>query len=632
MESKLEPILNSLVIGVQVLDSQWCWLYVNEVAARQLGEPREDLIGASFLDAFPDGEREELTGLLRRCLCERSSGTVEAAVGRGDGSQRCFEFHVQPLEEGILVTSTDITDRKEIEQELKLARDRAEEREQDIRSIYNTVGNVIFKLSVEPGDQYRFRSINEQFLQVTGLREEDILGKSVHDIIPEPSLSIVLEHYKTAIQERRTVRWEEVSRYPTGELTGEVSIAPNYNTEGECRFLVGAVHDITQRKSDEELLQKKNEELAEARDKAETGEAKIRAFTDQSPMAIYTTDVHGGLVYANTKWLQEAGLSLEAAQGAGWLRAVHPEDRESMRELWKSSVDSKESWSYECRFQDSSGNVTWIDGATNALRDGKGKLIGYTGTNIDITERKLAEKALIENQRVKVIGEMASAIAHDFNNSLQSILGNVEIVLLRGELPGASIKNLENVRSAAMQAAQRASLVQRFSGGPGRKARPTKLNVNSLIEQLLENSKHLWQDELQRDGVPLRIHTQLGDVPPCRGVEGEISAVLLNVLKNSMESMPNGGEIVVRTELHNGGVAITVRDTGIGMDAETRARVFQPFFSTKGFELGRGLGMSGAYGIIQEHGGRISVLATEPGLGTTIEIYLPKMTTEELND
>ena len=126
------------------------------------------------------------------------------------------------------------------------------ESEQRLVSIYNTVEDAIFHLAVEPEGQFRFLSVNSAFLRVTGLSEENVAGKTVNEVIPEPSLTMVLGKYRQAIDEHTVVRWEETSDYPAGRLTGEVSVGPVFDNTGTCTHLVGSVHDITQRKRAEE--------------------------------------------------------------------------------------------------------------------------------------------------------------------------------------------------------------------------------------------------------------------------------------------------------------------------------------------------------------------------------------------
>ena len=145
--------------------------------------------------------------------------------------------------------------------ERKRAEQALRERGQQLSSIYDTVADVIFHLAVERDGRYRFASVNQAFLSVTGLGFDQVVGNRVDEIVPEPSLSLVLEKYGEAIREKRIVRWEETSDYPTGRLTGEVSVAPVFDEAGNCTHLVGAVHDITERKQAEAALAAKNEEL-----------------------------------------------------------------------------------------------------------------------------------------------------------------------------------------------------------------------------------------------------------------------------------------------------------------------------------------------------------------------------------
>jgi PAS domain S-box-containing protein len=159
-------------------------------------------------------------------------------------------------EKAELVFLHDISERRKSEWELL-------RNKQELDSIYNTVGDVIFQLKVEDGNKFRFNSVNKTFSIVTGIDASMVIGKAVSEIIPEPSLSMVLQNYQKAIEQKTVVRWEEKSVYPTGTLTGIVSIAPVFDANGKCTHLVGSVHDITERKSIEDKIKKLNEELEE---------------------------------------------------------------------------------------------------------------------------------------------------------------------------------------------------------------------------------------------------------------------------------------------------------------------------------------------------------------------------------
>jgi len=254
------------------------------------------------------------------------------------------------------------------------------------------------------------------------------------------------------------------------------------------------------------------------------------------------------------------------------------------------------------------------------------KKVGYTGTNYDITERKLAEKAVMENQRISVIAEMTSAVAHDFNNSLQAMIGMVELLNFQPNLSEKAKKYISNLKKIIKDTGQRAQVLQRFGGTGSTEQHYSEIDINAQFQSLISNSKHLWKDDV--NGNIIEINSELGVIPLAYGIEGEINAVLLNIIRNSIDAMPNGGTIFIKTEQSSENIIITIRDTGIGMDSETQAKIFQPFFTTKGYDLGRGLGMSGAYSIIKEHGGKIYIKNSELGKGTTIEVLLPFVKSE----
>ncbi|HLG35222.1 MAG TPA: PAS domain S-box protein, partial [Bacteroidia bacterium] len=135
----------------------------------------------------------------------------------------------------------------EKEEQRKRTEEIIHEREQSLSSIYNTTADIIFVLEIEKSERYLFSSVNNAFVRTTGIPHNAVIGKYVNDIVPQPSLNLVLEKYKEAIEQKKIVRWEETSDYPNGRLTGEVSVSPTFDKTGNCIRLVGAVHDITER-------------------------------------------------------------------------------------------------------------------------------------------------------------------------------------------------------------------------------------------------------------------------------------------------------------------------------------------------------------------------------------------------
>jgi|GEM_PF-2813594 len=246
----------------------------------------------------------------------------------------------------------------------------------------------------------------------------------------------------------------------------------------------------------------------------------------------------------------------------------------------------------------------------------------------DITEKRRAERALLESQRLGAIGEMASSVAHDFNNALQSIMGNLELANMEQGLPDNVKTFLSGMKTAADDAATRVQLLQRFAGKKEAVSTYLPVNLNEIVSDVIIQSRPLWKDQAERDGLKIEFSRVDGDIPPVLGNGGELRSVLYNIIKNSIEAMPEGGSINVETEHDGDMVLLTVCDEGTGMSEDIAERIFQPLFSTKGFEAGRGFGMSGSYSIIREHGGQIRVRNTEVGKGTCIQITLPRAKAE----
>ncbi len=214
----------------------------------------KNVVGRKVSDVIP-GIREtdpELFAIYGRVA---STGIPERFEMLIEALDMWFLISVYSPQQGYFVAVFDvITERKRAEQALRA-------QAQQLSSIYDTVGDVIFYLVVEGKDDYRFASVNQSFLTTTGLEFDQVVGKHVTEVTPPSALALVLERYGEAIREKRVVRWEETSQYPSGTLTGEVSVAPVFNEAGVCTHLVGAVHDVSERKKAEMEIRRLNAEL-----------------------------------------------------------------------------------------------------------------------------------------------------------------------------------------------------------------------------------------------------------------------------------------------------------------------------------------------------------------------------------
>ena len=229
--------------------------FCNDCLLRLTGWTREEALGHHWFDVFhpQDGGGPQDLDLAAALREGAIPARYESEIRTRSGAPRTIRWNNTTIRNaggailGTVSLGEDITEHRQAEASLR-------ESEQRFASIYETVSDPIFHLAVEPGERYRFLSVNPAFVKVTGLSQEMIVGRAVNDVIPEPSLSMVLGHYRRAIEGKNVVSWEETSDYPTGRLVGEVRIAPVFNDQGECTNLVGTVHDLTASKQAEEAL------------------------------------------------------------------------------------------------------------------------------------------------------------------------------------------------------------------------------------------------------------------------------------------------------------------------------------------------------------------------------------------
>jgi PAS domain S-box-containing protein len=258
-----EAMLDSLPGVFYFYDRNGKFLRWNRNFEELTGYTSEEMAEKHPLDFFEGGEKEYIAERIQRVF-EDGASDAEANFVTKENEVFPFYFTGKRIEmDGqpyLIGMGIDISERKQADLALR-------ERERQLSSIYEAVSDVIFRVEVDPEGGFRFTSANEAFFKTTGLSRELLLGKRVEEVIPEPSLSGVLQKYREAVETGNVVRWEEVSEYPSGTLIGEVSIAPVFDDHGRCTHLVGAVHDVTERKRAEQevrtLLRDLNERVKE---------------------------------------------------------------------------------------------------------------------------------------------------------------------------------------------------------------------------------------------------------------------------------------------------------------------------------------------------------------------------------
>ena len=365
---------------------------------------------------------------------------------------------------------------------------------------------------------------------------------------------------------------------------------------------------------------------------------KLRWMANNLKEMVLAFDMDRNLIYANPAMETLTGYSVEEYKRRGFIDWIHPDDRSRMISHWDGLFHGSSYQDEEYHLVSKDGDVKWVSASWGPIRDETGRQVGVQGSERDITDRKRAEEALHESQaryaqaqKLDSIGRLAGGVAHDFNNLLTVINGYSDLVYKSLSPQDPLRARVEQIRRAGSRASDLTKQLLAFS----RKQliQPQSLDFNSVVTGSQAMFQRLLGEEIQ---LVVKLQPALGMV---MADSGQIHQVLMNLLVNARDAMPDGGEVFIETANVDIGeayaadhpeaaagpaVLLEVTDGGIGMDEETKKHIFEPFFTTKDAGAGTGLGLATVYGIVKQSHGWIA-LYSEPGKGTSFKIYLPRL-------
>lgn len=312
------------------------------------------------------------------------------------------------------------------------------------------------------------------------------------------------------------------------------------------------------------------------------------------------------------------------------LRDFSPADAvDAQRSQFEAAVREGSGQVIGARFERPNGKVSIVDFSVSNVEVGGERFVLAIGR--DVTEQRSLEQQLRQAQKMEAVGRLAGGVAHDFNNVLTAIFGYAELVAEEFP-PGSPVhEDLGEIRKAATRAAGLTRQLLAFSRQ--QVLEPVVLNLNDLVEDVDKMLRRLTGEDVE---FRFALDPAIGNV---RADAGQLQQVLLNLVVNSRDAMPQGGKLLIETTnaeldeayaqehvpvVPGSYVRLAVSDTGVGMDAETISHIFEPFFTTKEKGQGTGLGLSTVYGIVKQSGGYVWVYS-ELGKGTTFKIYLPRV-------
>jgi PAS domain S-box-containing protein len=381
-------------------------------------------------------------------------------------------------------------------------------------------------------------------------------------------------------------------------------------------------------------------ETIEATSKLEHSERKYRSLIENIPDIVWSATSNGEVTFVSPNVTAITGYTPEELrvipeQERDPLWRVHPEDRARMGGAFRALVEEGVPIDMEIRARHKNGSFRWVHTRANPIYGESGAIERVDGMYVDVTERKQLEEQARRAQKLEAIGQLVGGVAHDFNNILAVILGNVHFLLdeLRDDEPKR--KDAEEIKQAAERAAALTRQLLAFS------RQQVVAHVALDLGAVAVGLQKMLRRVLSAD-IKLVIETQPG-VGQVRADACQIEQVIMNLAVNARDAMPNGGTLRIETSgtevavgaqvgVRSGAaflppgryVRMSVHDTGKGMEGEVKEHLFEPFFTTKGVGKGTGLGLSTCYGIVQQSQGYIGV-DSSPGQGTSFHVYFPRI-------
>ena len=367
--------------------------------------------------------------------------------------------------------------------------------------------------------------------------------------------------------------------------------------DGSVAYYEGTVEDITELKRGEE------ERL------------KLGAAVEQAAEMIVMTDLDGRIEYINPAFERVTGYGREEVIGQkSSLLKSGRQDAVFYARLWRTIKDGR-TWHGHFINRRKDGSEFEEDATISPIKDLAGTIVSYVAVKRDVTQEVALEAQLRQSQKMEAIGSLAGGVAHDFNNILQALLSQAQLLQTHAHDP-ERVKELS--AELGQQISHGASLTRQLLLFSRREtAKPELLDLNASVR---DATKMLQR--LVRANIALEIVLAPESVP-VNVDRGQLEQVLVNLTLNAADAMPDGGTLTIRTgALAGGRVWLSVEDTGTGIPEAIRERIFEPFFTTKGAAKGTGLGLSVVHGIVTRSGGRIEVGSVE-GQGTVFKVILP---------
>ncbi len=470
--------------------------------------------------------------------------------------------------------------------------------ESNFRAIFEHAPEAIYIVDI---DTFRILDCNPFIQKWLGFEREDLLTMRLWDIL-EPGAANVRENIQRAVQEGSVYVQERRFRKKDGTVVDAEVTGTLVEYEGNSCF-VALIRDITERKQIEAL-------------------SRYKELFESVSDVVFINDAQGRFLEVNDVACRCLGYRREEflEHTLRDLTCPCPECHAVLTEMSRQ-IGSDRSHRFELSLVTRKGQSIPFEfqGRIISYRS----RIAFLSVARDLSVRKKLQETLIKTERLSAVGEMASGVAHNFNNLLQMIMAGAEAA--RKKLDAGRIRECQEAIQNIINASQRgAGVVRRIKdftlAAPDALGGGDVFDLEGLVEEAVELTRPLWSPP----SSPRKYHLHFAKGGPCyiKGKPSEIYEVLVNLIKNALEAMPRGGVLDLWARPRDDTVYFRIADTGHGISEEHFQRIFEPFFTTKGNQSS-GLGLSSCYGIVKKHHGEIQVESV-PGHGTEFLITFPR--------
>jgi two-component system cell cycle sensor histidine kinase/response regulator CckA len=599
--------------GIVIVNHEGEIVLVNSQAEKLFGYGRTELVNqpSEFLvpARFRERHRKYRTSLINDPK-SRAAGTGLELYGlRKNGTEFQAKISFTPVqtEDGLLVYTVVRENQQRVE-ELRMSEVR-------FRRLFETAKDAILLLDASTG---QIRDVNRFLIEMLGYSHKEYLGQKLWETGPfknNEALQIVFQE----LQRKPYIRYEDL---PLQTKTGNsinADLVGNVYRVNRKKVIQYVIRDITERKRAEAALRQSEE--------------RYRAIFEQDLASDYISTADGKFLACNSSFVRMFGfITSEEAKEAG-LKSLYPSPK--AYELFLGCLkEQKKLAGYEEELRRRDGTTLHVVARVIGVFDQSENLVQIHAYLIDESERRKTEQQIRQAQKMDAMGRLAGGVAHDFNNLLGVIIGQSEILSNQAGCDGPTRDGLAEIGKAAHRGAALTRQLLAFTRQ--QVLEPRVLDLNGIVTETDKMVGRLIGENIE---LVMNLHADLGRV---KADPNQIVQVILNLAVNSRDAMLAGGKLTIETsnldvddtagqsssrQRPGQYVALRVIDTGTGMDKETLSHIFEPFFSTKGIGMGTGLGLATVHGIVAQSDGQISV-QSQPGLGTTFEILLPRVREE----